>query len=587
MPIERRGLLLAAGLRSWPRSGGPSTAISSSERTCGCSCRRRARPRSDWCWRRSARVRRPACCWSRSTAGSGGGGRDLARPGRGPARQSRVPLGGERRKQPRGDPRSLLAYRYLLSPTLDRARFDESFLRAEFAERLRDMASPAAAFLEPWLPRDPTLELLKLAESWQPERQPQTLFDVWFDTTGSQALLVAETRAPGFDPQGQRAAADALQGAFARVRAQPGLALEVSGPGAFSLLMKDRTQVEAQRLGVLATVGMVLLLLVAYRSVPVLVLGLLPLVSAGLAGLAAVAQPSARCTESRSHSGSPSSGSPRTTRCTSSATSTAASIHGKMPARCGRRSPPESPAPASRTLRSCFRASGTRAAVRLHRRGARRRRPDDALPAAAAAARTRRRRRFGLLARLWAGIAGLPRPTWLGVRWRCLRRRPGVVAAPAVAGRAGRPDSRAACPDRARLDAAARAGRARCEVPAGHPGRTRKACSRGRPRSTRNSTRWCPRILGGFDHAARYLPTVDPAAPPCERCRAPALQASLGCAPCTTPFRPDVFAPFLDDVERARRLPPLGPPTLRARRSKHVSAACCSSATVTGPASSR
>jgi predicted exporter len=118
-------------------------------------------------------------------------------------------------------PDRLLAYRYLLSPTLDGVRFDESFLRAELDERLRDLASPAAAFLEPWLPRDPTLELLKLAESWQPGQQPRTRFDVWFDTTDRQALLVAETRAPGFDPQGQRAAADALQAAFERVRTAP------------------------------------------------------------------------------------------------------------------------------------------------------------------------------------------------------------------------------------------------------------------------------------------------------------------------------------------------------------------------------
>ena len=52
--------------------------------------------------------------------------------------------------------------------------------------------------------------------------------------------------------------------------------------------MQERTQREATWLGGFATIGMVVLLLVAYRSLPVLVLGLLPLASAGLAGLAAV-----------------------------------------------------------------------------------------------------------------------------------------------------------------------------------------------------------------------------------------------------------------------------------------------------------
>ncbi|OLI93032.1 hypothetical protein IXO222_19975, partial [Xanthomonas oryzae pv. oryzae] len=50
-----------------------------------------------------------------------------------------------------------------------------------------------------------------------------------------------------------------------------------------------RTQGEAQWIGTLDTVGLVLLLLVAYRSWKIPVLGVLPLASAGLAGLGAVA----------------------------------------------------------------------------------------------------------------------------------------------------------------------------------------------------------------------------------------------------------------------------------------------------------
>jgi hypothetical protein len=51
--------------------------------------------------------------------------------------------------------------------------------------------------------------------------------------------------------------------------------------------MQERTK-ERRNAGSVDVIGMVILLLVAYRSVPVLVLGLLPLVSAGVAGLAAV-----------------------------------------------------------------------------------------------------------------------------------------------------------------------------------------------------------------------------------------------------------------------------------------------------------
>lgn len=185
-------------------------------------------------------------------------------------------------------PERLLPYRYLLTDTFDSQRLGATYLHAQLEDRARDLASPAGGFLEPWLPRDPTLELLALAESWQPSAQPALLDDVWFDRAGRTALLVAETRAAGFDPAGQRRAADVLRQAFEAVKTDAALQLETSGPGAFSVLMQERTQREVQWIGSFDTLGLVVLLLVAYRSVPVLILGLLPLVSAAVAGLAAV-----------------------------------------------------------------------------------------------------------------------------------------------------------------------------------------------------------------------------------------------------------------------------------------------------------
>ena len=131
-------------------------------------------------------------------------------------------------------PERLLAYRYLLSPTLDAAPLDASFLRRSSRTALHDLASPAAGFLEPWLPRDPTLELLKLAESWQPARQPRLLYDVWFDASGRQALLVAETRARGLRSAGparrRRCAAAARSTRVAHGRRASGSRRAVQAP---------------------------------------------------------------------------------------------------------------------------------------------------------------------------------------------------------------------------------------------------------------------------------------------------------------------------------------------------------------------
>lgn len=186
-------------------------------------------------------------------------------------------------------PERLRPYRYLLSPTLDTQAFDAAFLRAELEARVQDLGSPAAAMIEPLLPSDPTLETLKLADSWQPANAPQRLHEVWFDRAGRQALLVAETRAAGFDPTGQQAAVAAIERAFAQARGRGGSRLALTGPGAFSVEIGGRTEREARWIGTIDTIGLVLLLWIAYRSWKAPLLGVLPLASAGLAGLGAVA----------------------------------------------------------------------------------------------------------------------------------------------------------------------------------------------------------------------------------------------------------------------------------------------------------
>ncbi|KAB7770571.1 MMPL family transporter [Xanthomonas maliensis] len=186
-------------------------------------------------------------------------------------------------------PARLLPYRYLLSDSFDRQPLDAASLQAALQARVQDLGSPAAAMVEPLLPRDPTLEVLHLAETLQPATAPQTIDEVWFDHAGDSALLIAQTRAAGFDPTGQQLAYDAVQAAFAKISKGTATRLTLTGPGAFAVEITARTQGEAQWIGTLDTVGLVLLLLVAYRSWKIPVLGVLPLASAGLAGLGAVA----------------------------------------------------------------------------------------------------------------------------------------------------------------------------------------------------------------------------------------------------------------------------------------------------------
>ncbi|TCV96272.1 putative exporter [Luteibacter rhizovicinus] len=179
----------------------------------------------------------------------------------------------------------LLPYRYLLSPTLDTASFDRDYLADQLEQRLDDLGSPAATLLKGLLPRDPTLEVLKLAEQWTPAHSPEVRDGVWFSSRG-EALLLVQTRAAGFDPGAQGEAIDRIRAAFAALPDSAGAHLTLSGPGYFSVVVNAQTRSEADWIGRISTIGFIVLMLAAYRSVRSLLLGALPVVSGALAGIA-------------------------------------------------------------------------------------------------------------------------------------------------------------------------------------------------------------------------------------------------------------------------------------------------------------
>jgi len=182
---------------------------------------------------------------------------------------------------------SLLPYRYLLSPTLDHQALDAPFLRDELQQRLEDLSSPAASLLKGLLPRDPTLEVLKLAERWAPARSPELIDGVWFSAQ-HEALLLVMTRAPGFDPDAQNKAINGIRQAFEALPGHEGATLSFSGPGYFSVVANAQTRGQAEWIGRISTVGFVLLMLFAYRSIGSFLLSALPIASAALAGMAAL-----------------------------------------------------------------------------------------------------------------------------------------------------------------------------------------------------------------------------------------------------------------------------------------------------------
>lgn len=214
--------------------------------------------------------------------------RALAERLRAEERFSRVANGTD--TLPETELHTLFAQRYLLSPTGGPEQFSAAALRAALQQRLHELQSPLAVVQKRWLPADPTGALLSLLRVWQGGlREPTKRLGVWFAPAGDRALLLATTRASGYDLAAQRQAVTAIRTAFAVASAGTTVRLELSGPGVLATLAEDTVRAEAEWLSILASLAMMLILTLVYRSVRTVWLGALPLLAALLAGAAAVA----------------------------------------------------------------------------------------------------------------------------------------------------------------------------------------------------------------------------------------------------------------------------------------------------------
>jgi predicted exporter len=177
--------------------------------------------------------------------------------------------------------------RYLLSPTVDAARFSVDGLRTAISETIDAVASPAGMLAASLLPRDPTGETLQLIDSLAGPVAPRREAGVWAAHDGERALLMVALRAPLIDSDAQQRALAALDQQFDALNL-PKLRLLKTGPAVFAAESRERIITEAAALSTLSTVLVVALLWFAYRSVPTLLLGLVPVACGVLAGFAVV-----------------------------------------------------------------------------------------------------------------------------------------------------------------------------------------------------------------------------------------------------------------------------------------------------------
>ena len=192
------------------------------------------------------------------------------------------------------DQRFLFENRYLLSPAVTPERFTTAGLHATLADTIDLLASPAGMLVKPLLPRDPTGETVQLLERLAAGNRPRESNGVWVSKSAAGALLLVQTRAAAVDTDAQQHAMAGISAAFDAARAEAGLPaaaslkLVMTGPGVFSVQSRQTIESEVTRLSLISAGIIIAMLLLLYRSPWALALGLLPVVSGALAGVAAV-----------------------------------------------------------------------------------------------------------------------------------------------------------------------------------------------------------------------------------------------------------------------------------------------------------
>lgn len=188
----------------------------------------------------------------------------------------------------RRDGAFLFAHRYLLSDTVNAQRFTVAGLHAAIGNTLALLASGLPAST---LRADPTGEMLSVLGALSGTRPPHSSHGVWASAHGRLALLLARTRAAGSDTDGQARAIRAIRRAFAadRARLHARATLEMTGPGVFAVAARENIERQVLLLSGVSGALILTLLLLAYRSPAAVALGLTPVASGALAGVAAVA----------------------------------------------------------------------------------------------------------------------------------------------------------------------------------------------------------------------------------------------------------------------------------------------------------
>lgn len=181
----------------------------------------------------------------------------------------------------------LFAHRYALSPAATPETFTEPALHRALETLLDGLRSSAEPLLRRFGFADPTGAFVTMLRGWSSEAGVATEHGVWM-APGPRALILAQTRAAGLDTEAQQRAAAAFHAAFAAAHPPPGARLLLSGPGVFAAAAAASVRADVKLVSILSGLLVAAFLFWRYRSPVMLAVVAVPLALGTLAGLVAV-----------------------------------------------------------------------------------------------------------------------------------------------------------------------------------------------------------------------------------------------------------------------------------------------------------
>lgn len=178
-----------------------------------------------------------------------------------------------------------LKYRYLLSPNITAGHFSESQLKIALQQRLDELALPVPTIDKKYLPRDPTVELREILNRIDNKKPLHKYEGVWTSEDETQAIIITQTSSNAVNLNKQQLVVDFIESNFQKLNTDTSLQLQLTGLPVASILSRKLIQSESRRFSLVATISLLCILYIGFRSTKLVFLSGVPILSAVITGL--------------------------------------------------------------------------------------------------------------------------------------------------------------------------------------------------------------------------------------------------------------------------------------------------------------